>query len=260
MKSKCSMALTIIIIIIGVAIFVLLSLNELGTIEIAKPNLIFSTYKGKPVYDFIEPSEPARWYDLDMNGTVYTHKGSTPWRPRAMGDIVGYGQDKMGLFTIRALKDDPNVSYIQMDAKWGKGKWSEFYHRDSIDPPLVDEQTVDEIRFYQGEDHYDDTYKEKSEMKLSGSTRDKNVIKRLLDEMLRRDGNDPIGRSGEEYLGVLQFLSDDYPMLECAFTVWRDRSGEYNLFTAVEDEGERFLQNDNYVVVSPEIFEAVTRS
>ena len=240
---------------IAAAIVVLVVLSGMGVIEFLRPNLIFDTYKGKPVYQELGAEEDSRWADIVIDGELYTHRNQTPWRAKAVGEIIGYG-NYMGGATLRALRDDPNRDYLQLDTQWGTGIYSELYRRASIDSPPVDEQTVDEIRFYQGEDDYEDTFKEKTEMRLLGLTRDKAEIKQVIDEMKMRDGVDPLGAGPSEYLGILQFLSDEYPMLECSFTVWYGSTNEYELLNAVEDDGARFIQNPyNIVRVSPKILE-----
>ena len=240
---------------IAAAIAVLVVLSGMGVIEFLRPNLIFDTYKGKPVYRELGAEEDSRWADIVIDGELYTHRNQTPWRAKAVGEVIGYG-NYMGGATLRSLRDDPNRDYLQLDTQWGTGIYSELYRRASIDPPPVDEQTVDEIRFYKDEADYHDRYKEKSEMEFLNSTRDKAEIKQLTDEMKMRDGVDPLGAGSSEYLGILQFLSDEYPMLDCTFTVWYCSTNEYELSNAVEDNGAGFIKNPyNIVRVSPEILE-----
>ncbi|MEA5003491.1 MAG: hypothetical protein VB081_08335 [Christensenella sp.] len=240
---------------IAAAILVLVVLSGMGVIDFGRPNLIFDTYKGKPVYQELGAEKDSRWADIVIEGELYTHRNSTPWRAKAVGEVIGYG-NYMGGATLSALRDDPNRDFLQLDTQWGTGIYSELYRRASIELPPVDEQTINEIRFYKGEDDYQDTFKEKTEMQLLFSTRDKGKIKQLIDEMKTRDGIDPLGAGSSEYLGILQFLNDEYPMLDCTFTVWYSNTNEYELSNAIEDDGAGFIKDAyNIVTVSLEILE-----
>ena len=258
MKKKTRKGLIIAGSVVGgiaAAIAVLVVLSGMGVIEFLRPNLIFDTYKGKPVYRELGAEEDSRWADIVIDGELYTHRNQTPWRAKAVGEVIGYG-NYMGGATLRALRDDPNRDYLQLDTQWGTGIYSELYRRASIDPPPVDEQTVDEIRFYKDEADYHDRYKEKSEMEFLNSTRDKAEIKQLIDEMIRRDDETIDIGVTERYLGVLQFLSDEYPMLECSFVVVSLREGGYRLFSAVSDDGVVFTKNNGgMVTISSEAIE-----
>ena len=251
MKEKTRKGLIIAGSIVG-AIFVLLMMNELGAIEIGRSNLWFGTYKGKPTYQFVEDQKQKKWKDIDIDGEIYTYDPPTVWRAKEAGKVIGYAEYERGFFKIQEVQDDENRDFLKLDAKWGKAPWNILYYRSTMEVPQVDIQTVDELRFYRGQDMYSD-YLYKSQLELLGATRDKTTIARILDGMENTDSNRLASRSIDEYLGILQFLSDKYIMLEYSMPVFKTSDGEYVVSEGYADEGPELIYDPVYI--SPEAIE-----
>ncbi|BDF57888.1 hypothetical protein CE91St36_07050 [Christensenellaceae bacterium] len=244
---------------IAAAIVVLVVLSGMGVIEFLRPNLIFDTYKGKPVYQELGAEEDSRWADIVIDGELYTHRNQTPWRAKAVGEIIGYG-NYMGGATLRALRDDPNRDYLQLDTQWGTGIYSELYRRASIDPPEVTAETISKVQFYDGKTMFPSEFTEelRSGREVTYETTDKAAIAAFLEETADPEREINAQEAGEYAVGMLVFLSDEYPMLEYFIRVTQASDGTYSvggLFAAEDEEGKTKIHVNGVMEISPEVIE-----